>query len=183
MRKVGTESSKTFQEKMRNGFFLKYMSGLGAEIGYAGYTEGIVPILHHCVGYDLSTPGYDGKTIPVEDGHYDYLYASHTLEHIENYKQSIQEWVRVVKPSGHIIIVVPHRDLYEKKLELPSIWNGDHRRFYTAASLLKEIEDSLPINSYRVRHLRENDEGHDYKQVNTEHSLWLYECEVVIQKL
>jgi SAM-dependent methyltransferase len=183
IRRVGEESSKTYQDKLNNGFFEKYMFGKGAEIGFAGYISGTVPILENCDGYDLNTVGYNGLHINVPDGYYDYLYSSHTLEHISDYKENIREWLRVVKSGGFIITVVPHRDLYEKKLTLPSRFNGDHKRFYTAASLLKEFEDSLPINSYRVRHLRENDEGHNYNDPPEKHGRHLYEIELVIQKL
>lgn len=183
MRQVGEESRRTYQAKLDSGFFTKYMSGLGAEIGYAGYVPGVVPILEGCDGYDLNTPGYDGKTIPIAGSHYDYVYSSHALEHIADYKQAIREWLRVVKPGGYIVTVVPHRDLYEKKMELPSQFNGDHRRYYTPASLLNEFEESLPVNSFRVRHMQDNDEGHDYKQPAHEYSLGAYEIELVIQKL
>lgn len=179
---VGTESQKTFDEKMNSGFFIKYMNGRGLDIGYRGY-DNANPILSTAIGIDLDYPGYDGKTLPFPDASQDYVYSSHCLEHVTDYKLFIQEALRVLKPYGYMITVVPHRDLYEKKLDLPSRWNGDHKRFYTSASLLKEFEDSLPINSYRIRHLHENDKGHDYTQSATEHSLWLYEIEVVVQKL
>lgn len=182
-RQVGEESSKTYLDKINNGFFDKYMVGLGAEIGYSGYIPNVVPILENCDGYDLKTPGYNGLNIPVADNYYNWLYNSHTLEHITDYKSNIKEWFRVVKKNGYVIIVVPHRDLYEKKLDLPSRFNGDHKRFYTASSLLKEIEDSLPVNNYRVRHLKENDEGHNYNDAPEVHGKWLYEIECVIEKI
>lgn len=183
-RHVGSESSKTYEEKLANGFFDKYMTGKGCEMGYAGYEPDVVPILDNCDGYDIiTTPGYDGEHIPVEDSHYDYLYSSHCLEHISNFPAAIEEWFRVVKPGGHIVTVVPHKDLYEKKSGLPSRFNADHKRFYTAHSLLAEFYATLPINSYRVRHLRENDEGHSYSDAPEVHGLWLYEIELVIQKL
>jgi SAM-dependent methyltransferase len=179
--RIGEESSKTYIEKHQNGFFKTYMSGTGCEIGYAGYVPGSRPILYpNCHGFDLNTPGYDGKHIPVENNHYPWLYSSHTLEHIQDYKETIREWYRVVRSGGYIVTVVPHRDLYENKLELPSQFNGDHKHFFTPASLLKYFEDSLPINSFRVRHLKDRDEGHDY---NGKVPCWLYEIELVIQKL
>lgn len=183
MRQVGIESSKSYQDKLENGFFSKYMSGLGCEIGYAGYVEGTVTISENCHGYELNTPGYNGKDIPVPAGYYNWVYNSHCLEHISDYAQAIREWHRVTKVGGYIVIVVPHRDLYEKKLNLPSQFNEDHKRFYTSASLLKEIEDCLPINSYRIRHLRENDEGHVYSDPPHVHGKGLYEIEVVLEKL
>ncbi len=184
MRNVGQESGKTYQNKLTSGFFTKYMSGLGAEIGYAGYKPGTETILDGCDGYDVATtPGYDGRTIPKADGHYDYVYSSHCLEHIEDYAQAIREWMRVVKPGGYIVTVVPHRDLYEKKLTPPSRFNGDHKHFITPASLLKMFEDTLPVNSFRVRHLQDNDAGHLYADPPEMHGRGQYELELVIQKL
>lgn len=183
MRPVGEESRKTYEEKLHNGFFSKYMSGNGCEIGYSGYLPNVIPILENCIGYDLNTPGYNGEVIPAIDNYYDYLYSSHCLEHIGDYKNAIKEWIRVVRPGGYIITIVPHRDLYEKKLHLPSRFNGDHKRFYTPASLLKEFEESLPINSFRVEHLKDNDKGHVYTDASEIHGRWLYEIELVIRKL
>lgn len=180
---VGQESRKTWLQKTLNGFFDKFMSGNGLDIGFAGYIDGVNPILPTAIGVDTNYPGYDGRTLPFNDNSQDYVYNSHCLEHILDYKKAIQEWHRVTKTGGFIIIVVPHRDLYEKRLTLPSIFNGDHKRFYTSASLLKEVEDSLPINSYKIRHLRENDEGHVYSDPPEIHSRGLYEIELVLQKL
>lgn len=178
---VGEESRKSWDYKYCNGFFTKYMSGNGLDVGGRGYI-GAHAILPSATLVDLDYPGYDGKTLPFEDNSQDYVYNSHTLEHISDYKNAIREWLRVVRKNSYVVIVVPHRDLYENKLELPSKWNGDHKRFYTPASLLQEVEDSLPVNSYRVRHLRDNDFGHVYGQPD-KHGAWQYEIELVLQKL
>ena len=66
----------------------------------------------------------------VEDGAYDFLFASHILEHLEHPELALRNWVRVVKPGGVLLIAVPHRDLYEKKKRLPSQWNPNHKRCY-----------------------------------------------------
>lgn len=183
MRNVGGESRKTYLEKLSNGFFLKYMWGNGLDIGFSGYEPNVVSILAGAIGVDKDYPGYDGKTLPFSDNSQQFVYSSHCLEHIADYEQAIKEWFRVVKSGGYIITVVPHRDLYEKKTLLPSIWNQDHKRFYTTADLLLEFEESLPTNSFRVRHLQDNDKGHDYNTPQHEHSKGEYEIELVIQKL
>lgn len=180
---VGEESRKTFYKKVESGFFDIYMSGRGLDVGGTGYLPDVHAILPTAEMVDLNYPGYDGITLPFTDSSQDFVYSSHCLEHIDNYQTTIQEWMRVTKSKGHIVIVVPHRDLYEKKLDLPSRFNGDHKRFYTAASLLQEIQDSLPVNSYRVRHLRENDEGHVYTDPPEVHGCGCYEVEVVLEKL
>jgi SAM-dependent methyltransferase len=180
---TGEETRKSWKDKYWSGFFEKYMSGNGLDIGYAGYIKDVHPVLPAATGIDLSYPGYDGRILPFPDESQDYVYSSHFLEHVTDYKNAIQEQFRVTNKGGHIIIVVPHRDLYEKKTALPSRWNADHKRFYTSSSLLKEIEDSLPINSYRIRHLLENDTGHDYNDGPDVHGRWNYEIEVVLEKL
>lgn len=182
-RKVGGESRKTYKEKIDNGFFDKYCNGPGLDIGYLGYEKDIVPILPSAVGIDLNTENYDGKTLPFPDNSQQFVYSSHCLEHISNRAEVIKEWHRVVKPGGYIITIVPHQDLYEKKGNLPSIWNEDHKVFYRPSNLLWEFENSLPVNSFRVRHLQDNDKFHDYNTPQYEHSKGEYEIELVIQKL
>lgn len=183
MRQVGEESRKTYEDKLNNGFFNKYMSGVGLDIGFSGYLKDVVPILESAIGVDTKYPNYDGRTLPFPDQSQDYVYSSHVLEHIEDYKQAIREWFRVTKVGGHIVTVVPHRDLYEKKLKLPSLWNQDHKRYYTPSSLLKEFEDSLQINSYRVRLLEDGDKDFNYSVPVDQHSQGQYEITLVIQKL
>jgi ubiquinone/menaquinone biosynthesis C-methylase UbiE len=65
-----------------------------------------------------------------EDNSFDYVYASHVLEHLDDPITAIKNWYRICKPGGHIIMSIPHRDLYERKKTLPSNWNLDHRWFY-----------------------------------------------------
>lgn len=178
---MSAEWEKTFSDKLLNGFFKRYMSGFGLDIGYAGYTEN-KPILETATGIDKNYPGYNGVILPFPDNSQDYVFSSHTLEHMEDPFRVIREWRRVVKPQGHIITIVPHRDLYEKRFNPPSIFNPDHKRFYTPAGLLREFEQALPPNSFRVRHLQDNDKGHDYSQLADEHSKGCYEIELVIQK-
>lgn len=182
-RKVGGESRKTYNDKIDNGFFDRFFTGLGIDVGYRGYEKDVVSILEGSVGVDIDYPGYDGKTLPFPDNSQQHVYSSHVLEHIEDFSSAIREWFRVTKSGGYIITVVPHRDLYEKKNQLPSLWNKDHKRFYTSASLLSEFEISLPVNSFRVRHLQDNDKNHNYSTPQNIHSPGEYEIELVIQKL
>lgn len=88
----------------------------------------------------------------VDDNSFFTVYASHLLEHIANPKLALQNWWRILQPGGHLIIVVPHRDKYEGKKDLPSRWNYEHRWFYMpdlsespcTISLKDLIERSLP---------------------------------------
>lgn len=46
----------------------------------------------------------------INDKAYDFILASHILEHTANPIKAIQEWVRVLKDEGQILIVVPHKE-------------------------------------------------------------------------
>jgi SAM-dependent methyltransferase len=54
---------------------------------------------YFCEGTDLRV---------IEDARYDFLLSSHNLEHFANPVKGIKEWQRVVKPGGHIILILPH---------------------------------------------------------------------------
>lgn len=185
-RKVGPESSRTFIQKLEEGFWDHYCSGQGIEIGFQGNQsdkDQVVSILPTATGVDLNYPGYDGIHLPFENDSQDYVYSSHVLEHIVDYKTAIQEWFRVLKINGFLLIACPHQWLYEKQKNLPSRWNGEHRRFYTPASLLREVEESLVPNSYRVRLLKDEDDGFDYTIPPDEHSSGSYQILLIVQKI
>lgn len=183
MRKVGAESRRTWQQKHASGFFDRYMTGNGLDIGFSGYEDAVLPILETATGIDKDYLGYDGFNLPFQNESQDYVYSSHCLEHIQAEGLTIQEWFRVLKLNGHLVIVVPHMYLYEKKQHLPSKWNEDHKRFYTPGSLLIAVENSLPPNSYRVRFLEDGDDAFDYHKGPDTHSDGQYEVTLVIQKI
>jgi SAM-dependent methyltransferase len=121
--------------------------------------------------------------LPFPDGSQDTVFSSHSYEHIGDYGVALREWYRVLRVGGFIVVFVPHKYLYERKSTPPSLFNPDHKRFYTAASLLREFEESLPANGFRIRHLAENDFGFDYSTPIGEHAHGCYEIELVVEKI
>jgi SAM-dependent methyltransferase len=183
-RRLGPEAARNFPRREREGFFEKYLSGDAIlDIGYRGELADADPITATAIGIDLDYPGYDGKCLPFPDESQDAVFASHVLEHIDDYVRVLADWYRVLKIGGHLVIAVPHRDLYERKAAPPSRFNGDHKRFYTPSLLLSEIEQSLPVAGYRVRSLRDIDEGFDYTIPPGRHAAGSYEIELVIEKI
>ena len=61
----------------------------------------------------------------IDNEVYDFLFSSHSLEHIANPLKAINEWLRVIKHGGYIIIIVP------EKSEC-----FDHKRDYSEFSTL-----------------------------------------------
>ena len=187
VRRVGYETSKSFEAKGRPqaSFWDRFLVGTAIlEIGYRGHSEGHLPITEHAIGVDLDFAGYDGVNLPFAAESQDAVYSSHCLEHIADSMYAICEWFRVLRIGGHLITVVPSAFLYERTILVPpSRWNGDHKRAYTPASLLREIEIALLPNTYRVRHCQDNDDGYDYSRQPHDHPHGCYEIEMVIQKI
>ena len=183
-RQVGTEASRNQRRREAEGFYSKFLSGDSIlDIGYRDANQNCVPVTENAIGIGLDYPGYDGLTLPFEANSQDSVFASHCLEHIEDYRSVLADWYRVLKISGYLIIAVPHRDLYERKPTLSSLFNADHKRFYTPASLLAEVEESLPVAGYRIRLLKDVDDGFDYAILPGQHPKGCYEIELVIQKI
>jgi SAM-dependent methyltransferase len=171
---------------LANGFLDKYFGRpVVLDIGYRGDSsaEAARPVVPHAIGVDLDYPGYDGATLPFGNETVDTVFSSHVLEHVIDYKAVIRDWYRVLRVGGYIVCHVPHQYLYEKKLEPPSRFNADHKRFYTPASLIREVEESLEPNSYRLRHLADFDELNDYSLGPDMHGNWGYEIHMVIEKI
>lgn len=178
-----SETLKAHKRRISDGFYDKFCNGkLILDIGYAGTGGETMPNMN-VTGIDINTPGYDGLHLPFPDNHWDIIYSSHLLEHVKNDVEHIKEQFRCTKLSGFVIIYVPHQWLYEKKASLPSRFNLEHHRFYTPASLLKVVEEALPVNHYRIRLLKDCDEGFDYSIPEDQHSVGEYAIECVIQKI
>jgi predicted SAM-dependent methyltransferase len=179
------EAGKAYFSRRASGFFARFMAGKTVlDIGPKGSDnpEGI-PVVPHAIGVDLDDSGYDGRRLPFADGSVDSVFSSHYLEHIDSYRDVIQDWYRVLRIGGFLICIVPSQALYEKKRRLPSRFNADHKRFYSPASLLLEIQESLNENSYRIRYLEENDAGYDYRIGPEAHAVGCYEIVLVLEKI
>ena len=69
----------------------------------------------------------------VQNESYDFCFASHSLEHIANPLKAINEWLRIIKTNGHIIIIVPEKSMC-----------FDHKRNYSSFStLLSQYEKNV----------------------------------------
>jgi SAM-dependent methyltransferase len=69
----------------------------------------------------------------VQNDCYDFCFSSHSLEHIANPLKAINEWLRIIKNGGYIIIIVPEKSVC-----------FDHKRNYSEFStLLSQYEKNV----------------------------------------
>jgi SAM-dependent methyltransferase len=112
------------------------LRGVGIDLGagappyyWPGRFSGIITV--YPVDREHANRHIDAQTlVGVADGSYDFVHASHILEHLDDPSEALRNWLRVLRPGGHAFISVPHRDLYEQRDHLPSKWAPEHKRFY-----------------------------------------------------
>lgn len=100
------------------------LSGKGIDIGC-----GPDPLSPEVKAFDLKD-GDANEITKYVDEVFDFVYSSHCLEHMREPTKAIQEWWKLVKPGGHLFILVPDEDLYEQGV-FPSRFNPDHKATFT----------------------------------------------------
>ena len=86
----------------------------------------------------------------IESNSYDFVASSNVIEHLSNPLRALIEMKRVVRPSGLVIAIVPHRDI-----------TFDHRRSVTSLdSLIQVFKQSPPEGD--ISHLNLDEIFKDY---------------------
>jgi ubiquinone/menaquinone biosynthesis C-methylase UbiE len=80
-----------------------------------GIYRSLFPLMRTVTVYDL--PQGDAQYLDnVSDDSFDFVYSAHCLEHVVDPFVAINNWMRVLKPNGHLIITIPDEDMYEQKV-------------------------------------------------------------------
>lgn len=114
----------------------------GCGVDLASQGDSVVP---WAFGFDLPQAEFDyycsgepakgpiqlrGKAdkLPFDDKSLDFVYCSHLLEDYlrEDWTRVVSEWVRVVKPGGYIIILVPERERWAAAIARGQCPNCSH---------------------------------------------------------
>lgn len=128
------ECSKSISRWLRDSnFTTRYFRGRGIDIGgrpdpLALYRE-LFPLVTDVLVWDRENG--DAQHMAAEpDAGYDFVFSSHCLEHISDPAEALRNWLRILKPGGHMIVNVPDEDLYEQGV-FPSTFNADHSWTFT----------------------------------------------------
>lgn len=165
------ETGKAFERRLNSGWYEKFAPSnkSGLDIGSGNDPLQIQPggLWHE---FDrIHNPQHNAQRLPSDfRGRYHTVYASHILEHLQDPVAALRSWWSAVKDGGHLIIVVPHRDFYEQKTDLPSRWNKEHKTFWLpdrseppcTFSLLHTLQDAIPAPQRMLRLLSVETDGY-----------------------
>lgn len=157
-------------------FATRWFCGNGIDVGGGGdslalYKE-FFPLASNIFVYDQEH-GDAQNLANVLDESFDFLYSSHCLEHMRDARKALNNWLRVIKSGGHLVVQIPDEDLYEQG-QWPSVFNPDHKICFTIAKekswspvsvnlldLLGDFRDTAEILSLQVL-----DHGYRYKSLS-----------------
>jgi SAM-dependent methyltransferase len=102
----------------------KFCVGNGADLGFGG-----APITPNAICIDRPEGHPERAVVPppvppthlvgdvrdlywFKDGVLDFLFSSHCLEDFESTTEVLREWLRVIKPGGHLVLFLPDQQKY-----------------------------------------------------------------------
>jgi SAM-dependent methyltransferase len=128
------ELSKSIMRRIWDPSFMRrYFVGDGIDIGgqpdpLTLYCE-MFPLMRNVKIWDAADGDAQFMT-GIPDASFDFVHSSHCLEHICDPRKALQNWLRILKPGGFLIVMVPDEDLYEQGV-FPSTYNKDHKHTFT----------------------------------------------------
>ncbi len=139
---MGNELSKSIPRRLRDpAFHQRYFVGVGLDVGAGGDSLSryvpLFPRLERVSDFDVpgSNAYWTGDATllaGVPDAHFDFVHSSHCLEHLADPATALGHWLRVTRPGGHVIVLIPDWEMYERET-WPSVYNSDHKHCFTTA--------------------------------------------------
>jgi SAM-dependent methyltransferase len=149
---------------------VQYCTGNGLDLGSAGD-----PIVPHAVQVELPNPycpflaaqyppqlrGQAHNLHWFRDGVMDFVYSSHLLEDYADWHPPLRELIRVLRPGGHLVILLPDKQRWNLALSRGQPPNLAHKHEGRAGEVSAHV---LSIAPFECLHdgLAEPNDDRDY---------------------
>lgn len=113
---------------------LKYCRGVGLDIGAEGQPlTGATPIRNERFQNPYSLGAFPDSSL-------EYVFSSHSLEHLDRWREALRLWIRKLRPGGFLVLYLPHESMMMWRRCGP--WVGmAHKWTPTYQVLLPFLED------------------------------------------
>ena len=106
---------------------------------------------------DLVVP--DATRLPIfTDASAENVFSSHLLEHLDDWQGALREWWRLIKVGGHLVLYLPHADLYPR-IGQPGA-NPDHKHDFKPEKLINFF--LLEFRDWSLLESQTRSEGNEY---------------------
>ncbi len=109
----------------------------GVDVSLAG--------VEFCREQGLDCHKIDGLHLPYEDNTFDVVTSWHVIEHVDDVRETLQEWNRVVKPGGLLVIETPDSQCLKARrlgAEYQHFWPMDHLYTFTRSNMCQFLNDA-----------------------------------------
>lgn len=149
-----------------------YTRGRGLDVGC-----GVEKVYPHAIGVDnnvderlfgyrtiadVIVPTAEDLGIFATEG-FRWVFSSHLLEHIKEYRAALAEWFRLVEGGGHLILYLPHKKFYPN-IGTPGA-NPDHKHDFVPEDIVKAMEQCGSSWDLLVNEERNDDDEYSFLQV------------------
>lgn len=140
--------SSSFGTGVVRDHLLKFCTGNGLDIGFGGF-----PICPTALTLDQpgcvhkgNLSGDAGDLRWFRDGVLDYVFSAHCLEDAQDTAAWLREWWRVLKPGGHLVMLLPDQAAYSKHCRKAGVEpNGAHKHADFSLEYVKRCLDQAHI--------------------------------------
>jgi predicted SAM-dependent methyltransferase len=131
---------------------VKYCQGNGIDCGSGGD-----PVVPTAIQIELETPycplleyeyppqlrGDATKLTWFADESLDYVFSSHLLEDFEDWRPVLNEWLRVIKHGGYLVILIPDAERWKAALENGQPPNHNHKHEGRVGEIAEILGDKV----------------------------------------
>ncbi len=75
---------------------------------------------------------WDAYNLP--DGKYDYIFSSHTLEHLDRWQEALSLWISKLRINGIVFLYLPHESM--RLWEPGGPWVGDAHKWVPTCNII-----------------------------------------------
>lgn len=85
----------------------------------------------------------DARNLPFKDETMDFVYSSHLIEDFEDWPVVLEEFSRVLRPGGNLVIMVPDKKRFRAAVAGGQNDNASHKHEFFVGELTRWVDENF----------------------------------------